>query len=334
MQFNPIGDLASSFLLRNRGNFLRSELTSLTQELATGQTRDIAAKSRANLSTISAVEHSLKLEDGFRSARQNLKQTFEFAQYAIEGIRNTVQELGTSLAVNSNGTVDVSSITSQAPEMLAEVISFANTNASGRYIFSGNASNEKPLVDADQLMNDLSAAVAGATSGSDFTAAIDDWFSNPTSGFSTDAYQGGIANSQTTSIASNQSISFSHTANDDVFRETIKHLATVALIENNQFPGAESERQDLLQSSANGMISAGVKLVGVQSEIGAAQSRIEDAETQAGLETQLFSSLKNDILAADPFETATRLQEVQTQLESLYIVTSRTSRLNLSEYLR
>jgi flagellar hook-associated protein 3 FlgL len=333
MQFNPIGDLASSFLLRKRGDFLRTELASLTQELATGQTRDIAGKSRDNLSTISAVEHSLKLENGYNIARQSLVQTLDFAQTALDGIRNVVQELGTSLAVNSNGTVDVSSITAQAPEMLSEVISFANTNYSGRYVFAGDASDTKPIVDADQLLNNLTAAVSSAASGADFIAAIDDYFANPTSGFSTDAYQGGAARSQSISVSANQNVAFENTANDDVFRNSIKHLATVALIENNQFPGSDSERKDLLQSSASGMIETGIQLVSTQSAIGASQSRIEQAVVQSDLETQLFASLKNDILGADPFETATKLQEVQTQLESLYIVTSRTSRLNLSEYL-
>ena len=37
---------------------------------------------------------------------------------------------------------------------------------------------------------------------------------------------------------------------------------------------------------------------------------------------------------ADPYRTATDLQAAQTRLETLYVLTARLSRLNLTEYLR
>ena len=37
---------------------------------------------------------------------------------------------------------------------------------------------------------------------------------------------------------------------------------------------------------------------------------------------------------ADPYRTATDLQAAHTRLETLYVLTARLSRLNLTEYLR
>ena len=42
---------------------------------------------------------------------------------------------------------------------------------------------------------------------------------------------------------------------------------------------------------------------------------------------------RNDIRSADPYQTATALTEVQTQIETLFAVTARLSRLNLVDYL-
>ena len=42
---------------------------------------------------------------------------------------------------------------------------------------------------------------------------------------------------------------------------------------------------------------------------------------------------RNSLLAADPFETATELENVQFYLQSLYTVTARNSQLNLVNFL-
>jgi flagellar hook-associated protein 3 FlgL len=41
-----------------------------------------------------------------------------------------------------------------------------------------------------------------------------------------------------------------------------------------------------------------------------------------------------DLVAIDPFEAATRMEAAQTQLETLYSVTARLSRLSLVDFLR
>ena len=82
------------------------------------------------------------------------------------------------------------------------------------------------------------------------------------------------------------------------------------------------------------MIASNQSLIGVQADIGQLQERIDQADTQSDRERQMFEQLKSDIVDADPYRVATELSAVQTQLESLYVITSRTSRLNLSEYLR
>ena len=43
---------------------------------------------------------------------------------------------------------------------------------------------------------------------------------------------------------------------------------------------------------------------------------------------------RRGIVAADPFETANALEAAKTQLETLYALTARLSRLNLADYLR
>ena len=58
------------------------------------------------------------------------------------------------------------------------------------------------------------------------------------------------------------------------------------------------------------------------------------ASARNGAETSALEIARTDILAIDPYRTATELQSTETRLETLYTLTARLSRLSLSEYLR
>jgi flagellar hook-associated protein 3 FlgL len=58
------------------------------------------------------------------------------------------------------------------------------------------------------------------------------------------------------------------------------------------------------------------------------------AETRGAAEATSLRMAELDLVAADPFEAAARLEEARLQLEQLYIVTARVARLSLVEVLR
>ena len=50
-------------------------------------------------------------------------------------------------------------------------------------------------------------------------------------------------------------------------------------------------------------------------------------------EASALQIARNGLVAADPYDTATAIQAVQTQIETLYTLTARLSRLSLTDYL-
>lgn len=336
MNFSPIGDIAQSMMMRRQGNSLRQELAHLTQELASGQSRDLAKQVRGSFSTISAVEHSLKLQDGFAANRNLAEQILNFSQQSLGSMQSLIDDVGGPLLAVATGgtTVQIDPVIAQGENIFRDLVSFANTQASGRYVFAGAELSTKPINDADQILADLQAVTAGLSSSADFALAIDDWFENPIAGFQTTGYLGGDPASGKIDISGDQSIALDTTAKDQAFRDAFKHAATLALVAEDGFSGTESERQLLLQHTATGLIGASKGLVSLQAELGSFQQRLDGASEQAALEIQMLSSVKSEIVSVDPYEVATKLEAAQIQLESLYLITARTSRLNLSEYLR
>jgi flagellar hook-associated protein 3 FlgL len=74
--------------------------------------------------------------------------------------------------------------------------------------------------------------------------------------------------------------------------------------------------------------------VGLRAVVGDAEAAIERARIRNEAELSAAELARARILEADPFRAATDLQSVQNQLESLYTVTSRLSRLSLTSFLR
>ena len=59
----------------------------------------------------------------------------------------------------------------------------------------------------------------------------------------------------------------------------------------------------------------------------------EEASTRLSAERTSYEIARTGLLEADPYETASRLEDVQFQLEALYAVTARMARLSLTSYL-
>ncbi|WP_171097850.1 transglycosylase SLT domain-containing protein [Ruegeria sp. HKCCD7255] len=71
----------------------------------------------------------------------------------------------------------------------------------------------------------------------------------------------------------------------------------------------------------------------VLAQLGAAEARIEQAATRNAAAMTSIEFARNQLIAADPYETATQLQTVQFQLESHYSVTVRNAGLSLVNFL-
>nr|WP_254449254.1 flagellin [Ruegeria sp. HKCCA5491] len=64
------------------------------------------------------------------------------------------------------------------------------------------------------------------------------------------------------------------------------------------------------------------------------QARVEQASTRNSAARTSLEYSRNELIAADPYQTVAQLQTVQFQLESLYSVTVRNANLSLVNFLR
>jgi flagellar hook-associated protein 3 FlgL len=163
-----MGDLATSFMLRNRGSALKTEMSRLTQELTSGQVADVKSVLAGNYSYLTGIEASLSILQGHKMATTEAAHFTGSLQSVLENIQDSTSDLGTDLILVSSGGLDNVALqtSNEAFEVLKATMSSLNTNIAGRSLFSGAATDQLALKNANDLMTELRNVLVGVNGAS------------------------------------------------------------------------------------------------------------------------------------------------------------------------
>ena len=327
-----IGDASLTNILARQGAELRSQVQRASQEVASGRFSDIGAAVRGDFSPLLAIDASLSRLAAYKSNTTDAAFQTAAQQSAITGLSDLASGISTTLlaAKTTSTPAQIATLGADAKGRLASAIGLLNTQAAGRAVFSGTATDTLPLGSVEDMLAALQTAAAGTTTAGQVASAVNAWFADPL-GFGA-FYQGDTALSPTP-IAAGEAAEISTTATDQALRDTLGGFAMAALIDRGVLADDASERAALAQQAGQQLMSTEDARTTLAARIGTVEAQIEAARTRNSAEETSLGILRSDIGAVDPYEAATRLQTVESQLEALYLVTSRVSRLNLAEYL-
>ena len=330
-----LGDLSQTFMLQRRGAALKAEMTRLNEELATGQVSNVKSVLAGNVSYLTDIESDLKTLTGFQVATTEAAQFADGVNLALERIDASVGTIGTALLTvgsAASGPV-IDQMSADAEVELSAIISALNTSTGGRSVFAGSASDQRPLADADVILDGLRTATSGASTPSDILAATQAWFADP-AGFSAVAYTGSDTEIAPFRLAEGETVAVQLTANDKVFRDILQNVAIAAIVSDAGFALSDEEQRSLLRDAGTATLRAQADLTAERASVGAAQARIDELATRNAAEQTALTYAKGALLQADPYETATELEAVQFQLQSLYTITARMSDLSFVNFIR
>jgi flagellar hook-associated protein 3 FlgL len=180
-------------------------------------------------------------------------------------------------------------------------------------------------------MTALTTAVAGEISAADIQTAVNDWFADP-SGFQATAYQGGDLPTSI-EIGSDQTVQIDITAMDPAIVSMLKGLAMTSLLQRGILSGDDKSRADLAKLAGESLATSLEPFAELTARLGTIEATVINTGVRNDAEKSAMETARLGILAVDPYETATKLQDAQTQLEMLYSITARMSRLSLVNYL-
>jgi flagellar hook-associated protein 3 FlgL len=330
-----LGDLAQTFMLQRRGAALKAEMGRLNAELTSGQVSDVKAVLAGNVSYLADIENDLSTLGGFKVATSEAAQFTDATQIALERIQDTASNLSATMLTASQNAVGavLNQISYDAQNDLGSILSALNTSSGGRTLFAGTATDGVAMVDADTLLTALRAATAGAQTPDELVTATDAWFNDP-AGFAATAYLGADDTLSAFRLSDTDTVSLAITAGDAEFRDLVRNVAIAAIATDTAFGFQGSEIQDVFAQASTGLFQNQAGLSAVRANVGSAQARIETVATRNATQQTALAYAKGALLQADPYETATKLEEVQFQLQSLYTITARMSDLSLVNFIR
>lgn len=335
MPMISFGDLAQSNLLRRYTAQTKADMARLSQEMTTGMAADTPRHLSGDMKPLLAIDSSLARLEGYGSVTRELALFSDALQTALSTVSTMALETANGLiaASGTSSTTQVDTAVSSAHAVFQSTVSTLNTRFGDRTLFAGQDSNGQAMADADSILAALETeiSIAGASGVASVEATLDAWFAAP-GGYAGTGYLGAGPLAEVP-VAPGESVAIDITANDEALRDTLKGLAMAALMDRGLFTGQHDMRSALAQRAGEVLLSSETDRAYLAARLGGMQSQIDRAQTRNENEATALGIARTELLEIDPYEAATRLQDAETQLQLIYTITSRISRLNLADYL-
>lgn len=332
---HTIGDLAQTFLLRARNTQLQRQNQTLLQELSSGQAADPIKHLRGDMGQLSIIDRDLAVLESHRLSASEARFTATAMQSALERVQDIGEGLVNS-AISSTtlkNEFHLSLLSDQASQSLEDIVSTMNARPAGRAMFSGTLVDSPALISAQDIRALAMSELGGAATVNDVFDALDAFFDAPGGTFETSVYLGNDTGLAPLQLSEGEAVQLDIRADNPVSREILKYTAALSLASDPSLGLNGDQRHEMAKQAGLRLMDAQSAMTDLRSRLGYAEHRIDQATTRVSSELATLEQARNDLLAVDPFQTATDLETTQSQIEMLYTLTARSARLNLASFL-
>ena len=333
---DTVGDLARTLVLRTHQTRLNRDLDQLGTEIATGFVRDPVSHLGGDVSSLVSIDRRLAQLETYRVNTGEAAFLTGTMQTTLEEIQTRSEQLSqVLLAVELTPNDEMfRTLSTEAGNALGHMLNGLNRSVAGRFLFSGTATDTPAVIESEAMIAELQTALAGSTTAAEVETALDGWFDAPGGGFETDGYLGSTTSLAPLELSATESAGVDIRGDDEVFRDVMKAMAKAALASDDTLSLSGAVKVDLISSAALDLQTAMASMVELRAGLGTLEQRIEETTARNAAERTATSIARLDLVGTDQFETATRYENTRAQLESLYAITVRSSRMSLVEFLR
>ena len=335
MRVNGGSELARMQMLQRQAVATRNRLDVAAKELTTNLKANRFEASGGNLTRLFALERSLDRNAVFSQTISLTELRLEIMQESFGQMLKPAEDLALDLTqAASLGDYSAAMLhATTARGAFVDAVGLLNTQVAGQSLFAGTETDSPALVDAEAILADLSAAVAGATTAADATAAVDAYFASPAGGFFTTAYIGATDDLTPVDIGEGQRLDYGMRADEARIVALLRAHATAAVVADGALAGNQTERMTMLAAAGARTLAAKEGVLDLRSDVGILQERVERAKASRTAERETLDLARAKIIATDPLEAASAFQQLEVQLQSIYTVTSRLASLRFANFM-
>ena len=239
-----------------------------------------------------------------------------------------------------------------ATSSLSSVIASGNTMVNGEYLFAGTNTDVQPMTDNSAATNaDIQSkltayanglypsptppqtaigSLTGAQMKSFITTTVEPMFTSD-SGWA--SWSSASDQNMTSRISNSEVVETSTNANSTGMRY-MALASTVANALTGTTPALSQDAQNAVTDQAISYSRQAIDGLNNQaSQLGLSQSRLTDANTTLNAQKTILNTNIGDLTGVDPYEASTKVNSLQTQLETAYTIVSKIQQLSLVNYL-
>ncbi len=329
-----VPDLLATTSLSRNINKVKSDADVARTEAVTGRIENLKEAVNGDIGSVHLLRKAINDVQGYQSTLTQAENRITRIQSVLGNIGADTSRIATGIfsALGQEDEFAVNTLTNESRIALASAFSGLNTSFEGRSVFGGDVTNQPPLASVETLIADVQAILTAGPDAATINAALDTYFNDPAGGYATNIYQGGVNNAPGIEISPGIRLDVSVRADEQPIKDLLRGLAVLAS-KDAIVAGGETERRQVLQDAAALSVTANTNIIAEQAVIGASEGQISRIKDRYDAEEIILTNLYNERTARDPYEAATQLQLLETQLESAYLMTARISRLSLSNYI-
>lgn len=318
--------------LQTQVDFVKRALDEARIEAVSGRHADLFTALGGQTGRVHRVDKAIADIDQRLTQVGFIKADFSFVMTNIDAASKTAGDIGARLiaAVGANDDIAREALTTEAETEIRGLFTQLNMSFGGRQLFAGAATDTPPLADVDTMLDAVKAIVGAGPDLATINTALDDYFTGAGAGtFAEDIYQGSTADAPTREITSTRRIGVTMRADDDGLKAAYRGYAMMLAADQLD----ESLRDEVLNAAAEQLSSGSLSLINSQTRLGADEGAVEKAATRLTAERTAYEELLFELVNVDQYEAASRMTNLETQLEAIYLTTSRLKDLSLTNYI-
>lgn len=348
MKSSYVSSNAISQALRYSMMKMQTDLVSAQKESTTLRVADVGLALGARTGESVSLARDVSRLNGIIDSNALVTSRLSSTQDILTQLNERAETLRSTLAAAVSGSSDMSVVQADGAAMLELLTSTLNTSINGQFLFAGINTDVKPIADFNDpassskaafdtafqtyfgfAQTDAAAANITATQMNDFlTNVVEPQFL----GAGWEANWSSATNESIVSrIALNETAETSVSANITGIRK----LAMVAAITSDLMRGPLNDgAAAALSERGLELVVEGIAEVTAQQTLtGVVEQRVKSASERIDTQVNLFEKTIGDMEGVDPYEAATRVSALVSQIETAYALTSRIQQLSLLKFM-
>ena len=334
--FGGISDLSGSWAMQRQQFKVKGDIQITSNELASGFKHISKVANAGDVGRVIGIDRVLENNTRYEQAMNAGQVRLEATQETLSFVRKSASDVSIGLLSNMNAGVSPSTHVqaASAATTLESIFGRLNGHVAGHALFAGAAVDRSAVDNMDAMLLAVEAIMLGAADVPTGLAAVEAYFNDPAGGFETSVYVGATIDAPTISIADGNAIPGGVRADTQAVRDVIRQMSIITIVERNQTVFTPSDQALYYKAAAEQNIETSDDFILLQEKIGLDQERLSQGIVWNESERYRLSVARTELTQADPFETAARFEEEQTQLDKIFAVTARLGNLSLLNYLR